>query len=90
MVDEGCLSLRRILADDQRQGAVRIHVIRSVLRIVLDNEDRRVIPVRAVGNGIGYASYRQIVVGDGSSRRGSSAARPAGVIVRQVQQDKLR
>ena len=44
---------------------MRIDVIGTVLCVVFQNEERRVVPIGAMRNGIHGASHRQVVVGDG-------------------------
>jgi hypothetical protein len=41
-----------IFADNQRRAAVSINVVRAILRIVFEDEDGRVVPVRAMRDGI--------------------------------------
>lgn len=69
---------------------MRIDVVGSVLRIIFQNEDRRIVPVRAMRDSLHDTPDREIVIGDRRSRRGLADARSAGVIVGQVQQDELR
>jgi hypothetical protein len=42
---------------------VRIDVIRTVLGIILKNENRRVFPVGTVRNDVDQQAYRVIVIG---------------------------
>src|SRR5208282_2864398 len=81
---------RRILADDQGGRSMGIDVIGAILRVVLDDEDGGVVPVGTVGEGIDYAAYRQIVVGDRGLRRGLAGTRASGVVVGQVEERELR
>ena len=69
---------------------MRIDVIGAVLRVVFDDEDGGVVPVRAVGDGIDHAAERQIVVGDRGLRRGLAGTRASGVVVGQIEQRELR
>src|SRR5271167_3029148 len=69
MVNERRFRTWRILADDQRSRAMRIHMIGSVLRIILNYENGSVVPVRAMRHRINHAANREIVIGDRGSRR---------------------
>ncbi len=39
-----------------------VDVVGPVLRIVFQDEERGVIPIRAVGNGLDRSSHRQVVI----------------------------
>ena len=79
-----------MLADDQRDAAVGVHVISSVLGIVFQNENRSVLPVRAVRNCFDNTAHGEIVIGNGSDRTGKLAALPGSVVVRQAQHGEGR
>ena len=59
----------RVRARDERDGSVRVHVVRPVLRVVLEDEDRGLLPVSGSSR-----SLRRVVRGRGRSRRSSRAA----------------
>src|SRR5439155_24221127 len=68
-----------IRADDLDRGAVAVNVVLAGLTVVLDNEDRRVLPVRAVRDGVDDLAGREVVVGDLSGR----VERATGVVAGQ-------
>ena len=41
-----------------------VDVIGAVLRIVFENEDGSIVPVRTVGNAVNDAAEREIVIGN--------------------------
>ena len=43
---------------------MRVHVVGAVLRIVFEDEEGRVVPVRRVRDRLDGAAHRQIVIGD--------------------------
>ena len=53
---------RGILADYERDRSMGVDMIAAVLRVVFQNEDGGVLPIRAVGDGVDDAAQRQIVV----------------------------
>src|SRR5665213_533873 len=63
------LRMRRVLADDYAQRAVRVDVVGAVLRIVFENEERRIVPIGRVRNRLHSAANREIVVGHRRLRR---------------------
>ncbi len=56
--------LGRVFAHHQRNAAMRIHMVRPVLSIILKDEERRIVPVRTVRDRLNGAANRQVVVGD--------------------------
>ena len=56
-------------ADDEHGRAVRVHVIGAVLRVVFENENRRVLPVGACGNFLNEKAERVVVVRNVKLRR---------------------
>jgi hypothetical protein len=56
--------VRRVLADDERDAAVRVHVVGAVLRIVFKDEEGRVVPEGRVRDRLDGAAHGQIVIGD--------------------------
>ena len=81
---------RGIFADDQRDAAMGVDVVGTVLRVVFEDEDRGVVPVRAVGDGVDDAANGQIVVGNGSCGTRLALCAAGGVIVRKAQENELR
>src|SRR5580700_3578262 len=84
------MSTRRVLADDERDRAVRVHMVGTVLRVVFQNENCRVIPVGAVRNGVNHAAEREVVVGYGGCRARQIRSRASGVIIRQIKKNESR
>ena len=60
---------------------MRVDMIAAVLRVVLEDEDGRVIPVRAVRDGVDYTAQSQIVVGYRGRRARAFRPRASRVIV---------
>src|SRR5579864_1022596 len=81
---------RRILADYERDGTVCVHVINAILGVILENENRGVIPVRAVRDLLDDPTHREVVVGDTGSRAGLSRRCTVGVIVGQIEESERR
>ena len=75
---------RRILADDQSDRAMRIHMVRAVLGVVFQNKDGRVLPVRAVGDRFDDASQRQVVIRNRGRRTRKMRTRAARMVVGQI------
>src|SRR5581483_223956 len=69
---------------------VGVHVVGAVLRVVFNDENGRVIPVRTVGDGFDYSTHRKIVVGDRSCRARLLRRGTVRVIVREVEQYERR
>jgi hypothetical protein len=65
MIYHGLLLPGRIFADYERDGAVRIHVVGAILRIVFDHKNCGIVPIRAMRNGVYDSPEREIIVGDG-------------------------
>ena len=67
VVDEG-LGLRKwgIFADDERDAAMGIDVVGTILRVVFEDEDSGVVPIRATGDGVDDAADGEVVIGDRS------------------------
>ncbi len=82
--------MRRILAHHYADRAVRIHVVRAALRIVFQDEERRVVPERGVRDRLHCPAHRQIVVCHGSFRRRAARRRSRRMIVGQPQHDEVR
>src|ERR1700733_5017991 len=89
MVDECLLLPGRIFADHESGRSMSVNMIGSVLRVVLQNEDGRVVPIGAVRNGIDDAAYSQVIVRHRGLRRGLRGTRASGVIVGQIEQSEL-
>ena len=64
-----------------------IDVISSVLGAVLDDENCRVIPIRAMRDRFNYSADGKIIVRDGSCRPRLARSRAVGVIVWQIEQN---
>ena len=64
---------------------MRIHVVAAVLRIVFENEERRVVPEWRMRNRIDGAAHRQIVIRNRRLRCRLARRGSRGVIVRQAQ-----
>jgi len=60
-------------AEDERRRAVRIHVVRAVLRVIFDHKDRRLRPELRVADRFDELAQREVVVAD--IRRSACAAR---------------
>ena len=73
----------RVRADDKRNGAMRIHVIGTVLRVVLDDEDRCFSPELRMGQRFDEHPERQIVVRHGGDGRPLVGSRARSMIVGQ-------
>src|SRR6201996_1680387 len=69
---------------------MRIDVIRTVLRIVFENEECCVVPIRRVRNRLDRAADSEIVIGNGRARSRSARPRAGCVIIRQANQDVVR
>ena len=69
---------------------MRVHVIAAVLRIVLQNKDGRVVPVRAMRKCFHHPAHRQVIVRHGRLRCRQARLRPEGVVVAQAQDHELR
>ena len=69
-------------ADHERFGAVRVDVVRTGLRVVLDDEDRGGLPVLRVRDEVDEPADRQVIVGDYGLRGGRPRCGAAGVILR--------
>jgi len=62
----------------------------TILRVVFNNEDCRVVPIGAMRHRLDHTSDRQVVVGDRGSRTRFSRGCPVGVVIGQIQEDKGR
>ena len=67
-----------------------VDVVGAVLGVVFDDEDRSVVPVGAVRDGLDDAAESEIVVGDGSRGTRSAGGGTVGVVVGEIEQDELR
>ena len=67
-----------------------VNVIGAILRVILENENRGVLPICAVRYRLDDAPNCEIVVRDCRGRRGDARLGGRGVIVGQAQQDELR
>src|SRR5271166_1687974 len=76
----------RILADDEGDGAMSVDVVGTVLSIVFENEDRGVIPVRAVRHGVDHAAESQVIVSYVRGWTGTVGTRASGMVIGQVEQ----
>ncbi len=69
---------------------MRVHVVGPVLRIVLQDEDRRIVPERRVRHRLHQPAHRQVVVRHRRLRRRPALHRPCGVVIRQPDGDVVR
>ena len=69
---------------------MRIHVIRAVLRIILQDEERCRIPEWRMRDGLYRAAHGKIVVGHRRLWRRPARPRPRRVIVGQAELDEIR
>src|SRR6266511_873591 len=67
----------------QQWRPVRIHMIRSTLRVVLEHEHHTALPESRLGQRFSHSSQRQIVVCHESKWRPITSSQPRGVIVGQ-------
>ncbi len=89
--DEGMrLRERGIFADDQRDAAMGVDVVGTVLRVVFENENGGIVPVRAVGDGVDDAANGKVVVGNGGCGTRLALSAAGGVIVGKAQENELR
>src|SRR6185437_17075087 len=65
----------------------RVDVIAAVLRVIFEEEDGGVIPVRRVRDGFDEAANGEVIVGDGGFGRGAAGPGAGGVIVGEAQGD---
>ena len=76
------------------RGAVRVHVVAAILRVVFNNKDQRVVFVdRTVGNFLHQQANRVVVVGHvalGSVHLVDCRAEVAGVVVHKANQSQIR
>ncbi len=82
------LSARRVGRDDEDGGAVAIDVVRTVLGVVLENENRGVGEIAAVGHRLDQPPEREVVLGRHRLRREGSCAGPRRVVVREVRRSR--
>ncbi len=73
----------RIRADHQADGAVAVHVVEPVLRIVFDDEDAGLRPEAAAGDPFHHSSQGQVIVRHLRARGRRPRGSPGGVVVRQ-------
>src|SRR5206468_3928710 len=76
----------RILADDEGDRTMRIDVVGAILRVIFEDEDGSVIPVRAVRDGVDDTAKRQIIVGYVGGGTGAVGARASGMVVGKIEQ----
>src|SRR5579862_3444936 len=69
---------------------MRIDVIGTILSVILYNENRRIIPIRAMRDRIRHSPDCQIIVGDGGSRSGPPCSGSASVVVWEIHLNELR
>ena len=69
---------------------MRVHVIGAVLRVVLQNEDRRILPVPAGGDRFDDPAQRQVVLRDHGARRRIACARVGRMVPSQAQDREAR
>src|SRR5438093_8104716 len=67
-----------------------VDVVGAVLGVVFDDEDRSVVPVGAVRDGLDDAAESEIVVGDGSRGTRNAGGGTVGVVVGEIEEDELR
>src|SRR5205085_8678729 len=73
-----------VCADEERDGAMTVNVVRAVLRVVFDYEDSGVFPVRTVRDGLDDEAERVVIVGDVELRGGAASGDARRVVVRQT------
>ena len=81
---------RRILADHESNRPVCIDVIGTVLSVIFQNKNSSVVPVRAVGDRFDDATEGKIVIRNRGGGFGTTRPGTAGMVVGQVEQDKIR
>ena len=77
-------------ADGQRHGAMAIHVVHTILRVVLDNEDRHLGPELRFRKAFHHLAHGQVIVGHHGLRGRCSRTRAIRMIGRQLQQNQIR
>src|SRR6202521_1425276 len=75
---------RGVLADDERDAAVRVNMVGTILCIILKNEESGIVPIRAVRNRVNDASDSEVIVGDRRGRAGQSFFAPRRVGLAQT------
>src|ERR1035437_4492086 len=78
-----------MLADHQRDAAVRVDVIGAILCVILEDEDGRVSPIGAAGYRFHHAPHSEIIVRNRRVWRGRSRTGTRRVIVRQAQEHEV-
>src|SRR5215213_943634 len=63
---------------------MRINMVRSILRIIFDDEENSILPVRRIRYCFNHSSQREIIVGHVRLRRASSGTSTGSVISGQV------
>ena len=71
-------------ADHQADGAVGVDVVRAVLGVVLDDEDRDLGPGLAVGDGLDDPAQGQVVAGHAGLGRERAGPGAGGVVLAQA------
>ena len=78
-----------VRAQNKTNGATGIDVVGTILCIVLDDEDRRLFPVRAVADTIDQLADRPVVVGHSRHRRGCAHPGALRVVFAQAHHHKV-
>ncbi len=86
-IDRVLLDVR---ADRQRDRAMGVDVVRSVLRVVLDHEDRHLLPEPALAQPLDDPSERQVVVADAGRHRPLARRGARRVVIRQLEDHQPR
>ena len=72
-------------ARHQQDGTVGVHVVGAVLRVVLEDEDRRLGPEPALRDGFDHAAQGHVVLGHHRAGRAPSRLRAHRVVVAEVE-----
>ena len=80
---------RGVLADDQGDAAVGVDVVGAVLGVVLENEERGIVPIGAVRYRVNNPPDRQVIVSNRRSRPGFVLGPTSGVVVRKPEKNEL-
>src|SRR5579862_121177 len=81
-------SFGRIFADHKSDGTVSVDMVGTVLGIIFENEDSRIVPIGAVRNGVDHSPQSQIVIGHRCGGARPVGTRAPGVIIWKIEQHK--
>ena len=65
-------------------------MVGAVLRVVFEDEESGVVPIRGVRHGIDDAADGEIIVGNRCRRSGLALGEARGMVIGQTKQDELR